>query len=194
MHQVDNPAFDRHGNLYVTYSGSRGQQAPVSIFRVPRDGTREPFVSDLSNPTSMALDPDGQLYVSSRFDGSVYRVERRRARRRSFASDLGVACGLAFASDGAMFVGDRSGTIFRVDGVGRGAGVRDAAAERGRVSSRVRSGRRLYVAAPTLGSHDVIIESTATGIEFRRAASRPAPAAGRSRRSRIEDSPSGSMR
>ena len=44
LHQVDNPVFDRDGNLFVTYSGSRGQEAPVSIFRVTRAGTREPFV------------------------------------------------------------------------------------------------------------------------------------------------------
>src|SRR5687768_9461210 len=30
LHQVDSPAFDREGRLYVTYSGSRGQQVPVS--------------------------------------------------------------------------------------------------------------------------------------------------------------------
>ena len=29
LHQVDNPVFDRDGNLYVTYSGTRGQQVPV---------------------------------------------------------------------------------------------------------------------------------------------------------------------
>src|SRR5262245_66020562 len=40
LHQVDNPVFDRDGNLYVTYSGTRGQQVPVSIFRVRADGTR----------------------------------------------------------------------------------------------------------------------------------------------------------
>src|SRR5262245_10021316 len=34
LHQVDNPVFDRQGNLYVTYSGTRGLQVPVSIFRV----------------------------------------------------------------------------------------------------------------------------------------------------------------
>ena len=28
VHHVDSPAYDRHGNLYVTFSGSRGQQAP----------------------------------------------------------------------------------------------------------------------------------------------------------------------
>src|SRR5436189_6481756 len=26
LHQVDNPVFDREGNLFLTYSGSRGQE------------------------------------------------------------------------------------------------------------------------------------------------------------------------
>ena len=43
LHQVDNPVFDRDGNLYVTFSGTRGQQVPVVDFRVRADGTREPF-------------------------------------------------------------------------------------------------------------------------------------------------------
>src|SRR5215204_3792366 len=73
VHHVDSPAYDRHGNLYVTFSGSRGQQAPVAIFVVRPDGTREPFVTDVPNPTSLTFDRDGVLYVSSRFDGSVYR-------------------------------------------------------------------------------------------------------------------------
>ena len=74
LHQVDNPVFDRDGNLYVTYSGTRGQQVPVSIFRVRPNGTRETFSSGIVNPTSMAIDPQGRLYVSSRFEGTVYRV------------------------------------------------------------------------------------------------------------------------
>ena len=78
LHQVDNPVFDRDGNLYVTYSGTRGQQVPVSIFRVRPNGTRETFSSGIVNPTSMAIDPTGQLYVSSRFEGTVYRVTHGR--------------------------------------------------------------------------------------------------------------------
>src|ERR687884_639458 len=74
LHQVDNPVFDRDGNLYVTYSGTRGQQVPVSIFRVRPNGTRETFSSGIVNPTSMAVDPRGRLYVSSRFEGTVYKV------------------------------------------------------------------------------------------------------------------------
>src|SRR5256885_31557 len=99
LHQVDNPVFDRDGNLYVTYSGTRGLQVPVSIFRVRPNGTRESFSSGIVNPTSMAIDPRGRLYVSSRFEGIVYRVADDGSPEM-FASDLGVACGLAFASDG----------------------------------------------------------------------------------------------
>ena len=33
LHPVTNPALDREGNLYVTFSGSRGQKVPVSIFK-----------------------------------------------------------------------------------------------------------------------------------------------------------------
>ena len=74
LHQVDNPIIDRAGCLYLTYSGARGQQAAVSIFRVQPDGTRESFVSGITNPTSMAFDERGRLYVSSRFEGAVYRI------------------------------------------------------------------------------------------------------------------------
>src|SRR5204862_5760271 len=118
LHQVDSPVFDRDGNLYVTYSGTRGQQVPVSIFRVRPNGTRETFSSGIVNPTSMALDPEGRLYVSSRFEGTVYRVGAD-GTFETFANDLGVACGLAFAPDGTLFVGDRSGTLSRVDREGR---------------------------------------------------------------------------
>ncbi len=114
LHQVDNPAFDGEGNLYVTFSGARGQESPVSVFLVRPDGSREPFVSGLPNPTSIAFGRDGQLYVSSRFDGSVHRVARDGSTT-VLATDLGVACGIAFAPDGALYVGDRSGSILRIE-------------------------------------------------------------------------------
>lgn len=113
LHQVDSPLFDGEGNLFATYSGPRGHEAPVSIFRIGRDGTREPFVSGIVNPTSMALGPDGRVYVSSRFDGCVYRLDPEGAATK-VAEDLGVACGVAFDDEGRMYVGDRTGTIFRV--------------------------------------------------------------------------------
>jgi sugar lactone lactonase YvrE len=69
----------------------------------------------------------------------VYRVAPDGTPEQ-VASDLGVACGIAFDEDGWMFVGDRSGTIFRVrDGSER---VCRAAAKRGRVSPGDESGKR----------------------------------------------------
>jgi sugar lactone lactonase YvrE len=115
LHQVDNPVIDASGNLLVTYSGARGQESPVSVFRVTPAGTREPFISGIVNATSMAIGPDGRLYVSSRFEGAVYRVQED-GTYEVIASELGVACGLAFDQDGVLYVGDRSGTIFRIRG------------------------------------------------------------------------------
>ena len=71
----------------------------MSIYVVRRDGSREPFVVGLPNPTSMALDPRGRLHVSSRFDGSVHLVASDGSVS-TVATDLGVACGIAFDRDG----------------------------------------------------------------------------------------------
>src|SRR5688572_6007322 len=113
LHQVDNPAFDADGTLYVTFSGSRGQESPISIFIVRRDGSREPFAAGIPNPTSLAFDPAGRLHVSSRFDGTVYRIDDD-GTTSVVASELGVACGIAFDREGTLFVGDRSGSILKV--------------------------------------------------------------------------------
>jgi sugar lactone lactonase YvrE len=153
LHQVDNPVFDRDGNLYVTYSGTRGQQVPVSIFRVRPNGTRETFSSGIVNPTSMAIDPSGQLFVSSRFEGTVYRV-MADGSVEPFAHDLGVACGLAFAPDGMLFVGDRSGTIFRVDPSGHATTFAILPASVAAFHLAIGPDRALYVTGPTLSSYD----------------------------------------
>jgi sugar lactone lactonase YvrE len=153
LHQVDNPVFDREGNLYVTYSGTRGQQVPVSIFRVRSNGTRESFSSGIVNPTSMALDPGGRLYVSSRFEGTVYRVAADGSAE-VFANDLGVPCGLAFAADGTLYVGDRSGTIFRVNPDGQASTFASLPASVAAFHLAFGPDGTLYVTGPTLSSYD----------------------------------------
>jgi sugar lactone lactonase YvrE len=154
LHQVDNPAFDRDGNLYVTFSGARGQESPVSVYVVRRDGSREPFVTGLPNPTSMTLGPDGDLYVSSRFDGSVYRVSADGSRT-TVATDLGVACGIAFGADGALYVGDRSGSVLRVR---HGAVTLFASLPASVAAFHLAFGPdgALYVTAPTLSARDPV--------------------------------------
>src|SRR5205807_3711783 len=162
LHQVDNPVFDRDGNLYVTYSGTRGQQVPVSIFRVRPNGTRETFSSGIVNPTSMAFDGQGRLYVSSRFEGTVYRVAADGSAE-PFATDLGVACGLAFTSDGTLFVGDRSGTIFRVNRDGRASAFASLPASVAAFHLAIGPDGAIYATAPTLSSYDVVYRIAAEG-------------------------------
>ena len=74
LHPVTNPAIDANGTVYVTFSGSRGQKVPVSIFKIDTNYTVKPFLTEMMNATAIAFDRAGQMYVSSRFDGTVYRV------------------------------------------------------------------------------------------------------------------------
>jgi sugar lactone lactonase YvrE len=153
LHQVDNPIFDRDGNLYVTFSGTRGQQVPVSIFRVRPNGTREPFSSGVVNPTSMAIDSQDRLYVSSRFEGTVYRLSAD-GTPEPFVHDLGVACGLAFAGDGTLLIGDRSGTIFKVDQAGHATAFATLPASVAAFHLAYGPDQALYVTGPTLSTYD----------------------------------------
>jgi sugar lactone lactonase YvrE len=156
FHQVDSPAIDREGRIYVTYSGPRGQQSSVSVYRIGEDGLRDIFVTGITNATSMAFDPQGRLHVSSRFDGTVSRIDES-GHAEVVASDLGVACGLAFDGDGVLFVGDRSGTIFRV---GRSGGPMAFASLPSSVAAYHVAWNpadgALYVTAPTLATRDVL--------------------------------------
>lgn len=161
LHQVDNPVFDALGNLFVTYSGPRGQEAPVSVFRVTRGGTREPFSSGIVNATSLAFGPSGQLYVSSRFEGSVYRI-KDDGTHEQVASDLGVACGIAFDAEGSMYVGDRSGTVFRVRD-GRAAPFATIPPSVAAFHLAMSGGQELFVTAPTLNAYDYVYRIDRSG-------------------------------
>jgi len=162
LHQVDNPVFDREGNLYVTYSGTRGQQVPVSIFKVRPNGTRETFSSGIVNATSMAMDAKGRMYVSSRFEGTVYRV-LADGTFETFATDLGIACGLAFAADGTLFVGDRSGTIFRVDQSGKAEAFASLPQSVAAFHLAIAPDGAVWVTAPTLSTYDPIYKVSPEG-------------------------------
>jgi sugar lactone lactonase YvrE len=113
IHQVSNPAVDSSGNIYATFSGPRGQETPVSVFRIGADGEAKPFVTGIVNATGLAVGPDGNLYVSSRNDGTIYRVSPSGAVS-TFSEGMGVATGMAFDTAGNLYVGDRSGTLFKI--------------------------------------------------------------------------------
>src|SRR6516162_2113952 len=113
LHPVTNPAIDAEGNIYATFSGSRGQKVPVSIFKIDTNYNVKPFVSEMMNPTSIAFDRHGHMYVSSRFDGAVYRVAPN-GTMTTYAEGMGVATGIAFDREESLYVGDRNGTIFKI--------------------------------------------------------------------------------
>lgn len=153
VHQVDSPAFGPDGTLYVTFSGTRGQRVPVSVFRVADDGEKTPFLTGLANATSMAFDARGALHVTSRLDGCVYRASAA-GETEVVARELGTACGIAFGSDGTMFVGDRSGTVFRI---GSGSRVVPFASLPPSIAAfhlAAGPGDALYVTAPTMATCD----------------------------------------
>ena len=114
MHLVANPAVDpRDDALILTRSGSRGQHLPVTLFRLEADGFLDEIPDAILNPTGIAFDDHGSMFVSNRADGEVYQVSED-GTSTVYASGLGVATGLAFGPDGMMYVGDRTGTIHRV--------------------------------------------------------------------------------
>ncbi|MGE3277019.1 MAG: gluconolaconase [Vicinamibacterales bacterium] len=162
LHIVDSPVVTADGSIYATYSGGRGQEAPVSVFRITPKDTREPFVLGLVNATSLAPGPDGRLYVSSRFDGSVSRIEPD-GHPEKVASDLGQATGLAFGPDGHLFVGDRTGTIYRLDLAGKPEKFVSLPPSVAAYHLAMGPDEALYVAAPTLSSVDRLLRITMDG-------------------------------
>jgi hypothetical protein len=117
LHPVTNPAVDAEGNVYVTFSGQRGQRVPVSLYKVTAGGSVKPLVTTLVNPTGLALDHAGNLFVSCRHDGTIHRVTPE-GRSEFWVEGMGTATGLAFDAQSNLYVGDRSGTIFKI-GPGR---------------------------------------------------------------------------
>jgi sugar lactone lactonase YvrE len=113
LHPVTSPVVSRSGMTFATISGPRGKMTPVSIVRISPDGLGTPFVSGIMNPTGLAFDPEGDLFVTSRAEGIVYRIDAG-GETESYAEGLGIATGAAFDADGNLFVGDRNGTIFKI--------------------------------------------------------------------------------
>src|SRR5438128_4211314 len=113
LHPVTNPALDAEGNIYVTFSGSRGQKVQVAIYKIDTNYNVKPFLGDMMNATAIAFDRSGQMYVSSRHDGTVYRVAPN-STMSTYAEGMGVATGIAFDKAENLYVGDRSGTIFKI--------------------------------------------------------------------------------
>ena len=164
LHPVANPVVDADGHIFTTFSGSRGQAAPggVSVFRISPDGGAEPLLSDLMNPTGLALDPGGTLFISCRNDGTIRRITPA-GQAEVFIDGMGIPTGIAFDRDGTLFVGDRSGGIFAVEP--HGARRRFARLPASVAAYHLAFGPDgdLYVTAPTLSNDDPIFRISPQG-------------------------------
>jgi sugar lactone lactonase YvrE len=113
LNPVANPAVDSEGNIYVTFSGPRGQRVPVSLYKITANYNVKPFVTSLVNPSGLAVDRMGFLFVSCRNDGTIHRVSPD-GRSEEWIEGMGMATGIAFDRQQNLYVGDRSGTIFKI--------------------------------------------------------------------------------
>jgi sugar lactone lactonase YvrE len=174
LHPVANPALDSAGNTFTTFSGSRGQKVPVSVFKIDRQQVVRPFLNDLVNPTGLAFDRAGHLYVSSRMEGTIYKVSPD-GQREIYAEGMGVATGIAFDGDENLYVGDRTGTVFKIS--------RDrqifvfATIEPSMAAYHLAFGPdgNLYLTGPTISSFDHVFRITPAGevTSFYRGLGRP---------------------
>jgi len=114
LHPVANPALDSAGNIFTTFSGSRGQKVATSVFKIDLNRVTHPFLHEVMNATGLAFDRAGYLYVSSRMEGAVYRVAPD-GQHSTYAEGMGVATGIAFDREENLYVGDRTGTIFKIN-------------------------------------------------------------------------------
>jgi sugar lactone lactonase YvrE len=175
LHPVANPAYDPDdGSLFVTRSGPRGEQLPVTLFRIDTEGNVTEFSGDIPNPTGIAFDNYGQMFVTSRLDGTVYRVTPFK-EAVPFARNLGIATGITFDASGNMYVGDRTGTIYRVNGIGEEQAWAQVEPSVSAYHLAFGPDGALYLTGPTVTSYDCVyrIDQSRNIQEFFRGLGRP---------------------
>jgi sugar lactone lactonase YvrE len=166
LHPVANPAVDARSNIYVTFSGSRGQSVPASLFRIDEDSALHSINAEIMNPTGLALDEMGNLFISSRQDGNVYRLSTSGALS-TYAEGMGVATGLAFDATGNLYVGDRSGTIFKIAPDRQIFVFATLEPSVAAYHMAFSPSGNLYVTGPTTSSNDCVYEIDQNGVVTR---------------------------
>ncbi len=174
LHPVTSPAVDAKGNVFVTFSGSRGQKVPVSVYKIDTDYNVKPFLTELMNATAIVFDHAGEMYVTSRYDGAVYRVNPT-GNMTTFAEGMGTATGMAFDAAKNLYVGDRSGTIFKINPSGEIFVFATLEPSVSAYHLAFGPDKGLYVTGPTTSSYDAVYRVDPDGSvrEFYRGLGRP---------------------
>jgi len=79
-----------------------------AIYKISSTGAVSPFAQDLPEPTYMAMDSAGNLYVSCDSDGTIREISPS-GQVSLFASGFSDPGGLAFDSSGNLFVANTNG-------------------------------------------------------------------------------------
>lgn len=147
---------------------------PVTLFRLESESFIDEMSAEVMNPTGIAFDNKGALFVTNRSDGEVCRIERDE-EVIPFSTGLGIATGIAFDRNGTMFVGDRSGTIFRVSDFGNPESFATLEPSVSAYHLAFGIDERLYVTAPGLASFDSVyaIDKAGFDTKFYRGLGRP---------------------
>jgi hypothetical protein len=163
LHPVANPAIAPNGSIITTISGSRGQQVAQPLIRITKRGDKIPYHCEIMNPTGLAFSPDGQLYISSRNDGTVLRYTDFE-QLDVVADDLGIPCGIAFDSKGLLYVGDRTGRIIRIDPSGNKKEFGQLEPSVSAYHLAIDAEDLLYVTGPTLAMRDCLYRFSRDGV------------------------------
>ncbi len=114
------------------------------------------------NPTALALDATGTLFISCRNDGTVRKVTGP-GQTEVFADGLGIATGIAFNAEGILYVGDRAGGIYAVEPQGSVRRFAKLPASVAAYHLAFGPDGNLYVTAPTLSNDDPIFRISSSG-------------------------------
>ena len=97
------------GDLYVSDTGSN------TIFRYTPAGARTTFAAGLNQPTGLAFDNKGNLYVAQSGSGIITRYPLDFGTGSLFFGGLNSPTGLAFDGEGNLFVADEfTNSIFKL--------------------------------------------------------------------------------
>jgi hypothetical protein len=162
LHPVTNPIIASDGSIITTISGSRGEQIIHPIVRITPRGDKIPYDCDVMNPTGLAFSKNGQLYITSRNDGTVLRYTDFE-KLEVVADELGIPCGIVFDSKGFLYVGDRTGRIFKIAASGKKEEFASIEPSISAYHLAIDAEDNLYISGPTFAMRDRLYRISAKG-------------------------------
>ena len=98
----------------MTFSGPRGQRVPVSLYKITANFNVKPFVTSLDESERTGGRSHPAIFLCPAETTERFTALRRMDESEQWIEGMGIATGLAFDRDQNLYVGDRSGTIFKI--------------------------------------------------------------------------------